>query len=1159
MPLLLAYLVLDRHRPFGREELIGALWPEQAPQSQDAALRTLLSRLRTALGRGVLVGRDELVLELPEPAWVDVEAAIAHAQRADRALMAQDPRAAWALAQVPLNIASRGLLPGAQAAWLESRRRELSDVRLHALEVIGRAGLALGGGQLASAQRAARALIDAEPYRESGYVLLIQAVAAQGNVAEGLRVFEQLRTKLREDLGTNPSPEAMAAHATLLRPAIRDESLTAEARPPGPELELTEPQPAAQPIPLPNELRAVAMATMIGRVAELAELERWLSGAGPEQGGDERGERVLMVSGDPGVGKTRLLAEVGARAHEAGTLVLAGRAPEETLVAFQPFLEALAHYISAAPLDELRANTQAHGAELVRLVPELGRRLPELPPPETGDSETERYRLFEAVVGLLGDLSAATPVLIVIDDLHWADRPTLMLLRHLARTPRVGRLSIIGAYRSTERWSEGFSAALAGLRHERLVTQIELQGLPERDAVRLIGLRQGRPPAADFAHALYEETEGNPFFIEEILSHLQDSGVEVHRAGVYDLQHFGLPDDVREVISRRLARLSPDTIEAMRVASVIGREFDGALLEDVLALDEDTYLRTLEEALGAGLVTESTVTTGGYTFAHMLIRETLYEGMSTARRSRLHRRVGLALERQDPERNVNALAHHFTRTADPEDAERAITYALAAGEQATLMLAHEQAADHYARALEVLEQFEPGAEARRCELLLELGEARVRSGERRRAWPSFREAASLAAGLGDGEALARAAIGASRRYLQPPGVIDKELIGMLDQALAISSGQHTVMRVRLLSRLCGALYYSPEAHRMQALSAEASEIAAELEEPLATALAAAARRRAWWSPEHLERRLGDATELLRAALLAKDPELVLQGHAWLVVDLLEQGDLAGVEAQIEAFAAGARELRQPLYLWQVAVWRVMQALLAGRLSTADRLATEALAAGIRPESETAPQYYAIQVLAIRREQSRMGELEPTLRELVKSNPHRPAWRAAFAALLFETGRPEEARAELETVSPESLAEIPRDGDWIIAMILLADAAAGIGDPVRSRALYELLVPYRERVVVIGLAAVCLGAVARFLGRLALAAGDRATALEHFEAALEANAELRASVQLAHTQLDYAEALRAGPRARTLVAAAQRLAAEMHLPAVARRAEQLASN
>jgi DNA-binding SARP family transcriptional activator len=1145
VPLLLAYLVLSRDRPVGREELIGALWPGDAPRSQDAALRTLLSRLRSALGTSVLVGRDELVLELPEPAWIDVEAAAAHVQRSHEALEHGDARGAWALAQVPLNIASRGLLPGAQARWLEARRRELADVRLQALELIGRAGLVLGGTQLVSVQRAGRALIEAEPYRESGYLLLIQALEAQGNMAEGMRVFDQLRTLLRDELGTVPSPEAIAAHQRLLNPP--DPGTAPAALRPGAE---------GQDIPLPAELRARATTTMIGRVAELAELERWLAGAENGEGG--RNERILLLTGDPGAGKTRLLAEIATRAHATGTLVLAGRAPEETLVPFQPFLEALGHYVSSAPLAQLRTTARAHGAELARLLPELRRRLPELPPTESGDSETERYRLFEAVVGLLGELSDSVPVLIVLDDLHWADRPTLLLLRHLARAPRAAGLSIVGAYRSRERWSEGFGAGLASLRHDRLMRQIEIGGLPERDAARLVGLRVGRSPPEEFSHALYEETEGNPFFIEEIIRHLEDSGVETRSAGAYDLHQLGLPDDVREVISRRLARLGADALESMRVASVIGRDFDTELLERVVALDEDRFLGALEESLSTGLVDESLSQPGHYVFTHALIREALYEGMSTARRARVHRRVGVALEELGPqEHHINALAHHFTRAAGPEDADRAIRYALQAGEQATAMLAHEQAAGHYARALEVLERFEPTALDRRCRLLLEVGEAQVRIGERPRAWPAFREAAALAAKLGDSDALARAAIGASRRYVQQPGVVDQELIGMLEQALAMTPDERTVMRVRLLSRLCGALYYSVERDRMRGLSAEATEIAAELGDPEAIALAAAARRRAYWDPVHLEQRLADSTQLLRSALEAANNELILQGHAWLVVDLLEHGDPAGVDAQIDAFMAGARELRQPLFIWQGAVWRAMRALLAGHLSTADRLASEALAAGIRSEPVTAPQYYSIQLLGIRREQSRMAELEGAVRELVNKNPARPAWRAALMTLLCETGRLDEARVELEILAVERFADIPRDGDWLIAMTLLADSVTELADAERAGLLHELLLPYRTANVVIGIAAVCLGSAARYLGRLAMAMGDEAMARGHFEVAIAGNTALNAPAQLAHTQLDYARILGPGTReGRELVAAAEQTASELHLASVGRRAEVL---
>jgi hypothetical protein len=822
-------------------------------------------------------------------------------------------------------------------------------------------------------------------------------------------------------------------------------------------------------------------------------------------------------------------------------------------------LEALGHYVFRAPLEELRSVAREHGPELGRLIPELRRRLPELPPPDPVDPETDRYRLFEAVAALLGEMSATVPVLIVLDDLQWADRPTLLLLRHLARSPHNRRVSILGAYRAVDRWSEGFEAALAGLRRERLMLGLDIGGLPVDEASELVRRWAGGTPSSAFLEALYAETEGNPFFIEEIVRHLIDSGVRTHEAGAGELERVGLPEDVRDVISRRLERLEPATIEWLRTAAVIGRDFDAKLLEKVLDFDEERFLAALEDATDAGLVSEAPGEPGRYSFAHALVRETLYEGMSSTRRARLHRRVGVALEDLDPqhpEAQISALALHFTRAGDADHAERAIRYALEAGEQATAMLAHEEAAEHYARALAVLEQFDPEDMARRCDLMLRLGEARVRSGERPLAWRTLREAALLAGRLGDSDGLARAAIGASRGYLLPPGVVDEELIALLERALETTPEARTLTRLVLLARLCGALYFSERRDQMQRLSDEASALAAEADDPAATALAAAARRRAYWEPGQLRRRLADSTELLRSAREAADLELTLQGHAWLVVDLLEAGDRRGVEVQIAAFARGAQRLRQPLYLWNAGLWRAMIALLDGRLAEAEELASATLAGGIRTEGVTAPQYYAIQLMAIRREQARMGELEGPAQELVAGNPHRPAWRAALATLLLETGRRDEARAELDVLAGDGFASIPPDGDWKVVVALICEVALGLGDSERAQRLYDLLLPHAETNIVIGLGAVCLGAASRYLGCLALVLDRRADAIGHLRRAVEANARLGAVVELAHTQLDLARALGVCGEAAELVRRAEATAAEHDLAKVARRAAEL---
>ena len=421
VPLLLAYLVLNRERYVGREELIGALWPFQAPRSQDAALRTLLSRLRSVLGSSALAGRDELGLVLPEPVWIDIEAAVVEVQRAHLTLERGDVRSAWALAQVPLNIAGRGLLPGSQARWLEPRRRELEDVRLRALEVIGRAGLSMGGTQLASVERAARHLIEAEPYRESGYSLLMEALALQGNVAEGLLVFDRLRTLLRDELGTMPSAETIAVHERLLG--------RGSAAPAGPG------SPPSTPTHPPSSCHPSSQRAPARRSSGAGERCPSSSSCGPGHRAESRriagpdradGRRSGDRQDAPGRGARAPSPRPGRRRDRGPSAAGdAGRLP--------------AVRRGAAPVPAQRpdcrapATTRDYGSELARLIPELRRRAPELPLPSPAEPETDRYRLFEAVVGVLSSISARAPVLLVLDDLQWADRPTLLLLRHLAR------------------------------------------------------------------------------------------------------------------------------------------------------------------------------------------------------------------------------------------------------------------------------------------------------------------------------------------------------------------------------------------------------------------------------------------------------------------------------------------------------------------------------------------------------------------------------------------------------------------------------------------------------------------------------------------------------------------------------------------------------
>ncbi len=1140
--LLLVYLLLNRRRLISRQELINALWPAATPVSAHAALRTLLSRVRSALAPGTVTGRDEVMLSLEEPVWIDLEAAAVELQRAVLALERGDPRTAWAVAQVPLNIAGRGLVPGLQASWLEAPRAELDDIRLQALEVVGGAGLALGGAQLASVERAGRSLVDADPYRESGYLLLMQAAARRGNPAAAMRVFEQLRQLMREELGTSPSGEAIAVYERVLSPGAAE------------PLRLTEGQSASSAtVALPTEVQAGCPGELVGRQHELGELLRlWAQASKSDMVGVAR---VAALAGETGIGKTCLAGKLAEQAHAEGSVVLLGRAPEEGLAPYQAFLDALHHYFATADLDELAGAVRDYGPELAGLIPEIRRRIPDLAPAPSGAPAAERYRLFEAVVGLLGALSERAPILLLLDDLHWADRGTLLLLRHLARAPRVSRLLIVVSFRA-EAEADGLRHLMAELARDGLSRQLEIAGLDLDETAELVRLHTGENPSRPLVQALHRATEGNPLFIEEIVRSLTRAGIDLSTAHASALSELSLPEGVKRMIADRMDLLDAGTVHCLRVASVIGRDFDVAMLEEVAGLSEEELLQALEEALGAGVVMESHAEPGRYSFAHAPIRAALYEGMSAARRMRIHRHVGEALE-AGGHAEVRELARHYALAAGREEAGKAIRYSVHAGQRATGALAHEEAAEHYARALAVLKRFGPDDDAQRLELLLLLGEARVRAGERALVLGVMQEAAELAEKLGNTRGLVRAATGASRRYVQQPGVVESEVIALLHRALERTAGEMSADRVLLLSRTCGALYYSPQRDRLPDLSAEALRIADRLaDDPGTRAHAFAARRRALWDAAHLKERLESSTRMLDCASQTADLELQLQARAFLVVDLLESGDRGAADDQIKRFTEVAERLFQPLYQWNATVWEGMLALLDGRLDRAEAAAGEALATGAPAEVVTAPLYYEAQRWVIKREQGYLADVEPSVRRRVEAHPERPGWRAVLAMLLMERGRTEEASQELRRLAGEDFANLPPDGDWLTSVVLVAELSAGLGDLDRAARAYELLLPHAGVNIVAGQGVLCLGSAARYIGKLASALGRHEEASRHFERALEANMKLRAPMWVAHTQLDYAEALGTGRRAARLIEDAASVAQELELPAIRRRAERL---
>jgi DNA-binding SARP family transcriptional activator/tetratricopeptide (TPR) repeat protein len=1144
--LLFAYLVLNRERPVSRGELIDAIWWQGAPAAPGSALSSHLSRLRRLLGSDRVEGRSELRLALPADAWVDVEAAEAAAAAARDALAARDFKRAREPANLVLNVTDRGLLPGHDAPWIDERRRDLEELALRALECIAEAGLAVGGAELGTSERAARRLIQRAPFRESGHRYLMQVLESRGDVAEALRVYERLRRLLRDELGTAPAAELQSVHARLLG--------TPGTAGPAPAPAVS--HASAMPPPLARGARA----PFVGRSAALRQLsdawERARSGDAP----------LTLVAGEAGIGKTRLCAEVAAAVHAEGAVVLYGRCDEEALVPYQPFVEALERYAGQCDADLLRARVGATGGELARMLPGLRSRLPQLAEPVRAQPETQRYRLFESVRAFLGSIGAAGQVLLVLDDVHWADAATLRLLQHVRREPPESPLLIVATYRPEGIGAEhALPRALADLDRAGAVERLALEGLDRDDVAALVSARRA-PQSPQFVRRLLQRTEGNPLFIEATLRQLAKSGAPDDASAETQLERMGVPEGARETIVAWLSRLSPAARSGLAVAAVIGRDFELDLLERLLAMPEDSILGLLDECIAAGLVAETPGALDRYAFVHTLIREAAQEQLSASRRARLHGSVGAALEElraPDLEPYLGALALHFLAAGRAGDLRKAVEYARRAADRASAGLAHEEAVVHRERALRALALEQPVDEDERCELLLELGDTLNRAAEVQRARQVFTEAAGVARGLDAPAQLARAAVGFGGLGIRlTPGVVDAALVDLLEEALAKLGDSEPALRARVMGRLAMELYWIAPTERRSALSRQAVEIARGLLPDRATlAFTLSTRHVAIFGPESSRERLAVASEMISVGERMEDEETQVLGHLWRLTDLLELGDVAAADAELDAYANLAPRLRRPDYLWRIPMLRGMRELMHGRFGQAERLAQDAREIAERAQDQVAPHLLAAQTFILRREQGRLAELEESVRAVVARFPGLPAWRCFLAALCAALGHHDEARAEIERLAPERFSSVPRDGNWLVALALLSEACAAIGEVSAADELYTVLRPHAAQHVMVGAGAAYFGLVGHHAGVTAATAGRLDQARLHLRDAVAAHELIGARAWLARSQVEYAAALQASgdrDRAEPLLAEALVAAAELGMAPTIERAEALRS-
>ena len=1063
---LLAYLALHHHRAVTRDELIEALWPSGAPADPAGTLSTLLSGVRRCVGADLLRGRSELRLALPADAQLDVETAATRVERSRAALGAGDAGAAAAEAEAALDVLERGLLRGVDVPWLDAFRRELEDERLDALELLARAGLAAGEAGIRRSHWASRQIISLAPFRESGYALLMDAQAAHGNTAEALETYERLRRLMRDELGATPSPELRAAHQRLLDRTVEAPERSAMRAPP----------------PLPAALERAAGRPLVGRAGAAALLRRRFAAAAAGE------RRFVLLAGEPGIGKTTLAAAIGREAHERGdAVVLYGRSDEEAPAPYQPFAEMIGHCFSHGPVEELAGELQPELEELSRLVPAVRRWLPSARVSPSGLPDVERYRLFEAMVAALTAIARRGTLLLVCDDLQWADQPTLRLLRHVARAATPEQLLFVGAYRDVEAPPEApLAGVIADLRREQLLDVVALEGLDLGETERLTELHGGT------ARRLRELTGGNPLFLGEMRRMLEEAD-DPGRA----LDELVVPEGVSEVVVRRAARLGDPAVQILTLAAVAGPTFRAALLEQAADAPPGAVVDALDRAVAAGMLA-TTDDPDRLTFAHALIREALYARLSDARRVRLHRLVAETLEahRAELRPDVAELAHHFFQARHLGGVEPAIRYAREAADRAAESLAWEDEARQLERALDADRLREPSDGADRTELLLALGEALTRAGHAP-ARTVFATAAALARGRAP-EQLARAAIGYGGRYYEA-GVIDPKLIELLREALDSVRPEEGELRSRLVARLAEIMHFAGSPEASLRLSGEAVALAEQLGDDEALAAALAGRHVSLLHIAHLDERLVVSRRLLALADAAGDPEREMQALQARVFDLLCAGDLARARQDLERLDALARELRQPLFAHFVVGWRGAFAQLAGRFEEAERLAGESYEMRRALGTQDAESVFAAQMFMIRRAQGRLGEILPAVVEAVERHPALAAWRAALPVAHLAAGDEPRARLELERLL-DGLDAIPRDFFWLAALTLIAEASAALRVPGAAERLYGELAPFASRWVQVGYAA-SDGPVARSLGLLAAARGDVPRAAAHFEQAL----------------------------------------------------------
>ena len=1110
---VLAMLVVHAGQVVSSDRLIEGLWPDRPPSSAGVTLRSYVSRLRSALEPErpreapfqVLVTRAPGYVLQIEAEQVDAVQFEQLVREGSAALEAGDPSLAAARLDAGLGLwRGPALAEFADAAFARGEIARLEQLRLAATKTGIAAGLALGrhAGLIGELE----ALVVAHPLREGLRAQLMVALYRAGRQADALAVYRDARALLADELGLEPGAELQRLHEAILSQE--------------PELDWAPPEPVeavlrARSVPHQTSVPDLSPArgVFVGRDVEVERLRGALADARAGRG------RLVLVGGEPGIGKTSIAYELADQARAAGMTVLWGRVWEaDGAPPFWPWAQVLRAWADTCAPGRLSEVLGPDAAVIAQLVGQVAERLPGLPGPPDLESAQARFRLFDAVTRVLKRVASTAPLVVVLDDLHRADVPSLRLLQFLAGELADTRLLIVGTFRDARaELGEGVVGALAELGRQPVTSRMRLEGFDERDVARFVARVAGLEVSAELVVKLHARTGGNPLFLSQLVQPLAEDGDLVRFEAELDKR---VPQEAQEVVRWRLERLPEPARAVLEVASVIGREFDLTALQTASGLERGLLVELVEQAVGFGVVAEVPRTVSRYRFSHALVRDALYHQLG-ARRAGLHRQVGQALEglyEADVEPHLAELAHHFVQAAEPA---RALAYLMRAGRRAAALHGYEEAARLFELGLD-----QHPDEACRCELLLALADARIKAGDLAGAKDILLGAAGSARALGDPQRLARAALGfgeASLGFALLFGGAVEPVVELLEEALAALDTGGSPLRAQLLGRLAMTLalaqYWQPDAERRRALrerglglSQQAVEMACRLGDTRVLTAVLDTRCLILLGPDALQERLDLAAEILALAGGAGDKQMAQQARMWRILGLLQLGDIPAADAELDSYVRVAEELRQPVHLFWSCILKGTQALMAGRFSEAEHHNLRALGLGCRlqgPDATVLQVGVGSQLLLLRCEQGRLAELEETAREFVRHFPQFLGWWAVLAFIHITAGDEEAARWEFEQLAAREFTLIPRDGEWLATAAAAAEVCALLGDAQRAAILYELLLPFERHCVVVSSGYGFLGSVACFLGQLAATAGKAEAAWRHFEVALEVNERIGA--------------------------------------------------